>query len=378
MNERIAAEGFPPGEFISEELGERGWSQADLADILEKTPAMVNEIIKAKRRITPEVAEGLAAAFGTSAEYWTNLETAYQYWLLRKNQTRPPVSRRKARIMNMAPYREMIRRGWIEGSNDIDILEENVLEFFGVHSFDAELPDIRHVARKSSAYAEVSPGLRAWLRQAYQVALGLHAPQFSETSLKEVVEQLKPLRRSREDIRLISNILAEAGVRLVIIEHLAGTKVDGACLWLDNGSPVIVLSLRYDRIDAFWHTLMHEIGHIHNRDGEVVDSNLVGDDSSSSDEKPESENKADAYAVEFLVPQNDLQRFVKSHSPLYYSKDIQGFALLHGVHPGIVVGQLQHNQELKYHQFRPMLEKVRHIVTDAALTDGWGSLVARL
>ena len=94
MIERIPAEGFPPGEFISEELEERGWSQADLADILGKTPAMVNEIIKVKRRITHEVAEGLAAAFGTSAEYWTNLETAYQFWLLRRGQTRPPISQR--------------------------------------------------------------------------------------------------------------------------------------------------------------------------------------------------------------------------------------------------------------------------------------------
>ena len=375
MSERIAAEGFPPGEFISEELEERGWSQADLADILGKTPAMVNEIIKTKRRITPEVAEGLAAAFGTSAEYWTNLETSYQYWLLRKDQPRPPISQRRARIMNVAPYRELIRRGWIEGSKDIDVLEGNVLSFFEMDSFEEELPDIRHAARKSSAYAEVSPGLRAWLRRAYQIAQGIHAQQFSEVRLQEAVKKLKSLRRSREDIRLIPKILAEAGVRLVIIEHLAGTKVDGACLWQVDGSPVIVLSLRYDRIDAFWHTLMHEIGHILNGDGEVVDSNLVGDGTTSSDEKPESENKADDYAVEFLVPQDELRRFVNNHSPLYYGRDIQGFALLQEVHPGIVVGQLQHNQELKYHQFRPMLEKVRHIVTDSALTDGWGSLV---
>ena len=75
-------EGFLPGEFISEELDERGWSQADLAEIIGKTPGTVNELIKGKRKVTPDTAEGLAAAFGTSAEYWTNLETAYQYWQL--------------------------------------------------------------------------------------------------------------------------------------------------------------------------------------------------------------------------------------------------------------------------------------------------------
>ena len=84
MAERMAAEAFLPGEFITEELDARGWSQADLADILGKMPGMINELIKGKRKVSPEIAEGLSAAFDTSAEYWTNLETAYQYWLLRK------------------------------------------------------------------------------------------------------------------------------------------------------------------------------------------------------------------------------------------------------------------------------------------------------
>ena len=376
MTERIAAEGFPPGEFISEELEERGWSQADLADILGKTPAMVNEIIKVKRRITPEVAEGLSAAFGTSAEYWTNLETAYQYWLLRRGKTRPPTPQRKAKIMTIAPYRELIRRGWIEGSNDIDVLEENVLTFLGMETLDDEQLIIRHAARKSADYAEVSPGLRAWLRRAKRIAQGTQVRPYSESGLKEALAKLKTMREARDNVRLIPALLSEAGVRLVVIEHLAGTKVDGACLWLDAGAPVIALSMRYDRIDSFWHTLMHEIGHILNGDGDVVDSNLVGDDASASDEKPVTENKADAYAVDFLVPQSELQIFIDNHTPLYYGKDIQGFAHLHGVHPGIVVGQLQHRKELKYSQFREMLEKVRHLIIDSALTDGWGSVVA--
>lgn len=92
MAERIAAEGFLPGEFISEELGERGWSQVNLAEIIGKTPGMVNELIKGKRKVTPDIAERLSGAFGTSAEYWTNLETAYQYWLLRSQRDHPPIS----------------------------------------------------------------------------------------------------------------------------------------------------------------------------------------------------------------------------------------------------------------------------------------------
>jgi HTH-type transcriptional regulator/antitoxin HigA len=371
MSERIAAEGFPPGEFIAEELEERGWSQADLAEILGKTPAMVNQIIKVKRRITPEVAEGLAAAFSTSAEYWTNLETSYQYWLLRRGQRRPSIAQRKAKIMTLAPYRELIRRGWIEGSNNIEVLEGNVLAFLGMTALDNEPEAIRHVARKSTDYADVSPALRAWLCRARLVAQGVQVQHFSAASLKDALANLRVLRRDREHVRVVPALLADAGVRLVVVEHLSGTKVDGACLWLDDGSPVIVLSLRYDRIDSFWHTLMHEIGHILNGDGEIVDSNLLDDDAMAVVDNPEAEIKADAYAVDFLVPQDDLQRFIGNHSPLYYERDIQGFSLLHKVHPGVVVGQLQLRHELTYYQFRAMLERVRHIITDSAVTDGW-------
>ena len=376
MAERIAAEGFLPGEFISEELGERGWSQADLAEIIGKTPGMVNELIKGKRKVTPDIAEGLSAAFGTNAEYWTNLETAYQYWYLRSHRDRPPMPQRKAQLMSIAPYRELIRRGWIDSSNDIDVLEENILTFLGMNSIDDDRAEVAHAARKSASYADVSPALHAYLREARQIAHGVYAQPYDIDRLKDALPQLKAFLKNGEDIRLIPKLLAEVGVRLVVVEHLTGTKVDGASLRLEDGSPVIVLSLRYDRIDSFWHTLMHEIGHILNQDAEIVDSNLVGEDASASDEKPASEMEADEFAVAFLVPQDKLRAFVNNHSPLYYAKDIQGFAQLHQVHPGIVVGQLHHLEELKYYQFREFLDKVRQVITESTLTDGWGAVIS--
>jgi HTH-type transcriptional regulator/antitoxin HigA len=86
MAERMAAEAFLPGEYIAEELGARGLSRGELADILGKTTGVIDELIKGKRQVSPEIAGGLSAAFGTSVEYWTNLEAAYQSWRLRKNR----------------------------------------------------------------------------------------------------------------------------------------------------------------------------------------------------------------------------------------------------------------------------------------------------
>jgi len=77
MNERMFAEVFPPGEFVKDELEARGWSQADLAEILGRSARLVSEIISGKRAVTAETARGLAEAFGTDAQTWLNLESAY-------------------------------------------------------------------------------------------------------------------------------------------------------------------------------------------------------------------------------------------------------------------------------------------------------------
>lgn len=84
MNARVPAEVFPPGEWIREGLEERGWAQADLADILGRPIQLVNELISGKRGITPETAKGLAQAFDTSAQFWLNLHAAYQLYTTRE------------------------------------------------------------------------------------------------------------------------------------------------------------------------------------------------------------------------------------------------------------------------------------------------------
>jgi HTH-type transcriptional regulator/antitoxin HigA len=78
MNTRTPAEVFPPGEFIRDELDVRGWTQGDLAKIMGRPETAINLIINDKRGITPETALELAGAFGTSPEFWLNLENAYK------------------------------------------------------------------------------------------------------------------------------------------------------------------------------------------------------------------------------------------------------------------------------------------------------------
>src|ERR1700676_590007 len=78
MTERIPAEVFPPGEFLADELEARGWTHMEFAEIIRRPTKLVNEIIAGKKSITPETARELAAALGTTPQYWLTLEYAYQ------------------------------------------------------------------------------------------------------------------------------------------------------------------------------------------------------------------------------------------------------------------------------------------------------------
>jgi len=134
----IPAEAFPPGDFLRDELEERGWSQVDLADILGKSIPLVNEIVLGKREITPATAQALAAALGTSAQYWLNLESAYRLYL--ESQKRPfdeSVSRR-AKLYSKVPVKELVKRGWIESSTNIDVLEKRICDFLDIDHIDDE------------------------------------------------------------------------------------------------------------------------------------------------------------------------------------------------------------------------------------------------
>lgn len=373
MTERQVAEVFPPGEFIKEEIDARGWTQNDLAEIIGKSQRLVSEVVLGKRAVTPDTAQALADAFGTSAQFWMNMESAYQLSKLKTDAA--PVARR-ARLYSLFPVKEMLRRGWVEATESLDVLEARFSAFCDIDNLDTT-PKFHSYAARRTTYNEVeqSPMLTAWLYRAKQLAQGLTVSKFSAKSVDAAVTHLKALMANPEDIRQVPRVLAEAGIRLVLIEPFPGMKVDGVCFWLDAESPVISMTLRFDRIDNFWFVLMHELRHVANKDGQsgnaIVDENLDAEGNEAGD-KPEFEVKADNEAADAIIPAAAFNDFVLRVAPLYSEQRIVGFAARIGVHPGIVVGQLHNRKQVPYSHYRKLLAKAKEHIIGNALTDGWG------
>ena len=370
MNNRMVAEMFPPGDFILEELEERNWSKGDLADIMGRPPQLVSALLKGTRKITLETAKDLAAAFGTSAEFWVNLDTGYRLWKKQTEGSEDDRSavRSRARVFSIAPVADMVRRQWIpDVRSDADTLEREILKLLEIDSIE-QTPMANFATRKSTPnlnYAHI-----AWFKRARQLAPAVHVSTFTPKKLNTAVTQLKALANNAEDVRHVPTVLAKAGVRFLVVEHISKTKIDGAAFWLSKREPVVVLSMRFGRIDSFWHTLAHELGHISEEDEESLDNELI--DGKNAGDLTLQERKADEFACSMLVPQDRLSRFIAKHGRYFSKNNIRGLAKVIGVHPGIIVGQLQYQGAINYSHSREMLVNVRGTITDAALTDGWG------
>lgn len=367
---RTPAQVLPPGEFLKQELECRGWSQVELAEILARPPRLISELVSGKRAITPETAKGLEAAFGTSAELWMNLEAGYQ---LSKTRVETSIVSRRAKLYAKFPVKEVIRRGWVRTATDLGVLEENFCQFFGIASID-ETPTFGHAAKKTRYDSEPLSLQLAWLMRAKQLAETVEARAFTVAALKDTVDGLKGCLRNAEDVTKVTGLLLQAGVRLVVVEFLPSAKLDGACFWINNGkSPVIALSLRLDRVDNFWHTLFHEVDHVLHGEGKgvpVVD--LFDSDESGRAALPAIEQRANRHAANYCIEEATLQTWIARTPRLSSRANIVAFAEQVAVHPGLVVGQLQHHGSIPYSFHRDLLEKVRPLVVASTPTDGYG------
>jgi len=342
----------PPGRILRRELEERGWTQQDLADILGRPVQAVNQIIQGRKQITPETAIALSQALGTSPDFWTNLEAAYR---LQIAAGQPPDEgiRRRGKLYGVAPVRDLVKRGWVEDTADELAFERNILRFLGLPNLDAPLPQVANF-RCSAARTPDQRCLFAWTRRVEMLA-GDQAPApYDRERLAAAVPQILELAQRPEQIAEVPARLLGLGLRCVVVPRLDKTYADGAALHAGD-APIVALTLRLDRIDNFWITLMHELAHIVlGHDGSYIDE-TDGDECVRDDAR---EKKADRLASDWLVPRGPYRRFLAARGSRFPLAAIEEFAGAIGRHPGVVVGRLHHDGRLSFKYLRQTLVKV--------------------
>lgn len=352
-----------PGELIKELLTARGWTQDDLASIMGRSRQSVNELVAGKTALTPETAQALATAFDNDFETWWMLEGQYRLSLLET----PTQDNKRLSILKLAPIKHMQERGWLSPDKSIEELEPELRQYYETDDLEKgfELP---MSFKRTVKLPELNRPEIAWAFRVKHLASMLPAPTYDERNIDRMLSELRTLAAKSRAVHKVPDVLRNYGIRFVIVEPLPRARIDGAAMWLGEASPVIALSVRYDNIGSFWFALMHECIHIKYRDQFSLDTNL--DESIHSED--EQEVRANREAAEILVPRFKLETFMDRWRPYYSAARINNFATQIGIHPGIIVGQLQHRKEVGYNAHRDLMAKVRDLVTLTAFTDGWG------
>ena len=367
-----------PGQLIQALLDARGWTQRVLSVVLNTSETGINKIIAGKQPVDAEMAIALQGIFGIDADKFLTLQKSYELAQARILSVDDPEMATRAHLFGSLPVADMIKRGWLDADDirNFPKVEAALSKFFGVASVK-EIEIFPHAAKKTAVASEVTPIQIAWLYRVKAIASEMLVARYSPEALQSAISKLKELRVSPVAARKVSRILAECGVRYVIVESLPSAKIDGVCFWLNDKSPVVAMTLRYDRIDNFWFVLRHELEHAlrgHGREVAMMDAELEGERAGTGDGIAEEEKVANFAAAEFCVPQKSLQSFIARKSPVFYDRDIIGFASTMQIHPGLVAGQLRHKLGI-YNRFTNHLVKIRSSVSPGATVDGWGDVV---
>ncbi|GFO82714.1 MAG: transcriptional regulator [Methyloceanibacter sp.] len=369
-----------PGQLIEALLKERHWTQRALAIILEMGETSLNKVISGKKPINAKIAIALEDVFGVEAERFLDLQYAYDLAKARIEVAPNPNRADRAKIYGDLPVAKMIERGWIEaeGIRDTDAVESELCRFFGVNRLaDAEI--LPHAAKKTETSIDATPAQLAWLYRVKAIASEMLVATYSPSAVDAAISKIGALRSHPEHMSRVPRILIEAGIRFVLVEGLPGGKIDGACFWLDERSPVIGMTMRFDRIDNFLFVLRHELEHVKRCDG-LSDRHAMLDidlgDGGHVELEPtiaQQEEIANAAAAEFCVPRHLMDAFIARKAPYFSERDLIGFARTLKIHPGLVAGQLQRRTG-QYNKFRSHLAPVREFIIPTAEVDGWGDI----
>lgn len=360
-------------------LAERGWTKRTLAIISGLDESIISKTTSNVRKVDAETAIIFEEVFGVPAEHFLSLQKTYDLAVARIESTPNPKRQMRAELIGKLPISAMIKRGWLEADSvkDIENVEDSLLRFFQANRLE-DIETLPHASKKTEVSIAATPAQLAWLYRVKTLASEMLVARYSPASVKAAIAKIKTLIHSAEELRKVPRILAEAGIRFVIVEALPSTKIDGVCFWLDDKSPVIGMTLRFDRIDNFVFVLRHELEHVQNRDGlnemMMLDVDInSGEATQVTQELIDQEARANAAASEFCVPKKMMDAFISRKAPTFLLRDIIGLARMLKVHTGLVAGQLQFRTQ-KYHLARDQLVPVRSIVTPNAVTDGWGDV----
>ncbi|HRP01175.1 MAG TPA: HigA family addiction module antitoxin [Candidatus Kapabacteria bacterium] len=346
-----------PGEYIKELMETLNWKQEDLASVIGISLKHLNSIVQNKQPITFEVAKLLSKAFGHSTQFWINLDTDYKLKLSKLSKEESDVEIRTI-LYKFMPISEMMKRGWINKTKEATILLDSIKEFWENDTVDEAFFQSLYSSfalRKSDVFDSFNLYYAlTWLQMAKSYSQTFKVPEFNKPQLEILSNNLHNYTTSKNGVEDFLKELEKVGVKFLLLKHLPKTYIDGATFF-DNSNPVVVYTSRFNRIDHFWFTIAHELGHIlkHLQPG----STGFIDDAELNKERNKIENEADEFAS-LILKHKDIFNFFNEDIKYITKAQIQECSEILNIHQGIIIGALAHKKTISYAHLHKFTEEI--------------------
>lgn len=341
----------PPGTTLKELLQKIGMTQSELATRISRPLKTINEIINGSVMITPETSLQFEKALNIPASFWNNLQKNYQEKLARIEQRER--LKGEVNLLDEFPYQTAAKYGWLEKADDKIERVENILSFFGVDSLKLVQKIYPVVFRLHNGKTTSPISLAIWLRKGEIDGQNIQTSSYNSEGIYGLINKFKTytLESPKTFIPTLVDEMAKNGVALVFTRNLPNTLVCGATRWLTPEKALVQLSLRGSYADIMWFTLFHELAHIllHGKKERFID--LKEKRSGDQDE----ETEADRFAAIQLIPKNEFDSLVSSGN--FSADNIKAIATRLEIHPGIIVGRLQHEKIIGFNQLNQLRVK---------------------
>lgn len=350
FNQAVPFEATHVGEVIKDELAARNMKQSELAELTGIQKSILNDVIKGKRSLTPEMALLLENALGISAKFLMNIQTQYELDCAKQSE-RVVLQTKMLEIWNVLKEHvstQFFRKVNIIKGNIIEDVKrifdvfavDNLDDFFGLKAKEMELA----YYRKSEKLTTNPVDILSWKYYCYycskndEQSLGSFDKNSGDLLTKELNNVFK---EKSETVKKTGEVLNKYGIRFMVVKKVGQVPVDGMSFWIGD-NPTIVVTERISSIDNFAFTTLHEVGHVFNhltKDRKAM-INL-------SDEKKDSEeSEADEFALNAVVPNVDWKKFLartRDIVPYKIAPYIKEEADKYDVNPQILFGRYKHD-----------------------------------
>jgi len=332
---------FHPGYYISEVIEDMCISQAEFAIRMGTTPKTLSLLINGQSNLTNDLAMKIATMLGTSVDVWLNLQKTYDEKIIEIDLIKNLDEQK--RIINMIDYSYFVEVANLPSARTKEEKISNLCTFFKISDLRIlKQPDflvnfrngISDIGEKNIINSQ------AWVQVAMNCAKNISVAQFDSVKLTNFLPEIRKMTVENPSIFIprLKQMFSDCGVAFVLLPHLKNSGVNGAVKWFGHNQVVLAMNNRRCYADTFWFSLFHEIKHVLQQKVKTV---FISGDLSVSNIDSSLEKEADNFSKNFIIPLREFQKW----APNMYVTDSQivEFANKIGIHPGVVVGRLQHD-----------------------------------